>query len=272
MNTTIKHVLRVASRTAQMQAQLGNIARPAAGMVQVNQRQFFKAKKDLGKTEDKEEKTEKSEKEEEPEKEAEEKKTTSGSSSEEELDLTPEDIQKIRDLIKEQDVSLEENTEKIEALTKEVKELKQKLVYQYAENDNTVKRYRKQIEDGKSFAISKFAKELLEVRDTLGLALEHCKLDKLDECEDIEDLKNQFRNIVRGQEMTTTVMDKVLAKFDVVCFDPLGEKFDPNVHDAVFMITTETEHDNNHVGQVMQSGWKIGERVLRAAKVGIVKK
>lgn len=52
-----------------------------------------------------------------------------------------------------------------------MKELKQKLIYQMAENDNTVKRYRKQIEDGKQFAISKFAKELLDVRDSLELAL-----------------------------------------------------------------------------------------------------
>lgn len=55
-----------------------------------------------------------------------------------------------------------------------------------AENDNTVKRYRKQVEDGKQFAISKFAKELLDVRDTLGLALQHVDMQKIDESEDIE--------------------------------------------------------------------------------------
>ena len=70
-----------------------------------------------------------------------------------------------------------------------VKDLKSKLIYQMAENDNTVKRYRKQVEDGKQFAISKFAKELLDVRDTLGLALEHVDLEKIDENEDIESLK-----------------------------------------------------------------------------------
>lgn len=58
-----------------------------------------------------------------------------------------------------------------------------------AENDNTVKRYRKQIEDGKSFAISKFAKDLLDVRDNLGLALQHVDLDKVKETEDIALLK-----------------------------------------------------------------------------------
>jgi molecular chaperone GrpE (heat shock protein) len=48
--------------------------------------------------------------------------------------------------------------------------------------------------------------------------------------------------------MTTDVMDKVLKKFDVIQFDPLGEKFDPNVHDAIFMIPESEEYENNHVG------------------------
>ena len=58
-----------------------------------------------------------------------------------------------------------------------------------AENDNTIKRYRKQIEESKSFAISKFAKELLDVRDNLGLALQHVDLEKVKESDDIELLK-----------------------------------------------------------------------------------
>ena len=149
-----------------------------------------------------------------------------------------------------------------------------------AENDNTVKRYRKQIDEGKQFAITKFAKDLLEVRDTLSLALEHVKLDKIDEVDDIENLRQQFKNVVKGQQMTCEVMDKVLSRFEVVQFNPKGEKFDPNIHDAVFIMPkvppaegeepVELEHDT--VGEVMQTGWKIGDRVLRAAKVGIIKK
>ena len=141
-----------------------------------------------------------------------------------------------------------------------------------AENDNTVKRYRKQIEDGKLFAISKFAKELLDVRDNLELALKHVDLDKVDEMEDIEPLKVQFKSVVKGQEMTTGVMDKVLGKFEVVNMNPLGEKFDPNLHDAMMMIPESEEYPNDHVALVVQSGWTIGDRVLRAAKVGIAKK
>lgn len=187
------------------------------------------------------------------------------------MELTPEDIKKIKDLIKEQDETIEKKQEEIEKLEKMAKDLKQKLIYQVAENDNTVKRYRKQIEEGKQFAITKFAKELLDVRDSLELALKHCKLEAVDGMEDPEQIKDLYRNICKGQVMTSEVMDKILSKFDVVQFEPLGEKFDPNVHEAVFVIP-QSEHEDNCVGVVMQSGWKIGDRVLRAAKVGIVKK
>jgi molecular chaperone GrpE len=105
----------------------------------------------------------------------------------------------------------------------------------------------------------------------LELALQHCQVDKIQSIEDIEKVKEQYCNVVKGQQMTCEVMDKILAKFDVVQFSPLGEVFDPHSHDAVFVVS-ESEHPNNHVGTVMQSGWKIGDRVLRAAKVGIVKK
>jgi len=57
-------------------------------------------------------------------------------------------------------------------------------------------------------------------------------MEKVKETEDIELLKTQFENFVNGQKMTSEVMDKVLSRFDVVSADPMGEKFDPNVHDA----------------------------------------
>lgn len=76
--------------------------------------------------------------------------------------------------------------------------------------------------------------------------------------------------MAEGVEMTSNVMDSTLKRFSVTRFDPKGEKFDPNVHEAVYMMQ-DPKAANNTVGQVMQTGWKIGERVLRAAKVGIVK-
>ena len=76
--------------------------------------------------------------------------------------------------------------------------------------------------------------------------------------------------------MTTGVMDKVLKKFKVEQYDPMDEKFDPNVHDAVFVLPAAMSEGKkikaDTVGNVMQTGWKIGDRILRPAKVGIIKK
>ena len=110
------------------------------------------------------------------------------------------------------------------------------------------------------------------MRDALELGLGHVNLEEALESEDIDALKQKFESIVKGQQMTIDVMDSTLKRFDVEQFEPLGEKFDPNLHEAVFMMPDHEEIENDHVGNVMQSGWKIGDRVLRAAKVGIVKK
>lgn len=64
--------------------------------------------------------------------------------------------------------------------------MKTKLVYQVAENDNTIKRYRKLQADEKVFAISKFAKDLLDVRDALDLGMQHVNLEETLKLEDIE--------------------------------------------------------------------------------------
>ena len=66
-------------------------------------------------------------------------------------------------------------------------------------------------------------------------------------------------------------MDACLFRFCQISFDPKDEKFDPNVHEDIFTIL-ESEQDHNAGGVVMQSGWKIGEHVLKATKVEIIKK
>ena len=71
--------------------------------------------------------------------------------------------------------------------------------------------------------------------------------------------------------MTADVMDKCLERFKVIQYDPKGEKFDPKFHDAVFTVP-QSEQENDTVEIVISTGWKIGDRILRAAKVGIVKK
>lgn len=81
------------------------------------------------------------------------------------------------------------------------------------ENEDLVKRYRKKLEDDKVFAISKFAKDLLEVRDALRMALQNTDLDAIMKDEDIEALKEKFSANCEGQDMTAKVFDRVLERF-----------------------------------------------------------
>jgi len=230
---------------------------------------FFSNKKAEESTQSKEPAEEKKAAEEEAKKtDAKKKKGEETSSSESDGEsaesLSKADLDKIKKLIADQD-------KEIETLKEQVKQYKEKLIYQLAENDNTIKRYKKEIDSTREYAITKFAKDLLDVRDNIELASQHIKKINIEETKDLDELKGHFKNIVKGMDMTSHVMDNCLKRFQVVQFEPLGEKFDPNIHEAIFTLP-ESEHPNNHIGVVMQSGWKIGERVLRAAKVGIVKK
>lgn len=86
---------------------------------------------------------------------------------------------------------------------------------QVRENEDTVKRYRKMIEDEKQFAITKFAKDLLEVRDAIRFALENTDKESMLSQQDLQVLKDQFAANFEGQLMTADVMDKVLARFQL---------------------------------------------------------
>lgn len=109
------------------------------------------------------------------------------------------------------------------------------------------------------------------MRDNLERAGDFISQLKIEEQTDLAELKKHFSQIQKGMEMTSHVMDATLKRYGVVQYDPKGEKFNPQDHEAVFTMQ-DPALENNTVGQVMQTGWKIGERVLRAAKVGVVKK
>ena len=87
---------------------------------------------------------------------------------------------------------------------------------QVKENEATVVRYRKMIADEKEFAITKFAKDLLEVRDAIRLAQENTNVEAVKADEDIQVVKDKFIANMEGQKMTAEVMDKVLERFKVL--------------------------------------------------------
>ena len=124
-----------------------------------------------------------------------------------------------------------------------------------ADADNQRKRTEKQVQDAHKFAVQKFVGELLPVADSLemGMAAEG-DIDKIRE----------------GMKLTMDVFNSSMAKFSVEAVEPLGEKFNPELHQAMAMQPSE-EYDEGHVSAVMQKGYTLSGRLVRPAMVMVVK-
>lgn len=182
-----------------------------------------------------------------------------------------ENTEKLEKQVKELTAQLEEKKAEISHFEKEMKLVRIEYTKQVHENEDTVRRYRKMIEEEKVFAITKFAKDLIEVRDNLRFCLENIDASKIETETDVEAVRNLFKSTFEGQRLTAETMDHCLKRFNIVQYDPKGEKFDPSMHEAVFTVN-EPDREVDTVAVVMQTGFKIGDRILRAAKVGIVKR
>ena len=122
----------------------------------------------------------------------------------------------------------------------------------------------------KDFALQRFAKDLIDSVDNLDHALSSVAAppEKLGEGDD--SVKKDLKTLYDGLKMTDTVVLQTLSKFGLERFDPMGEKFDPNLHEATFM-TPQPDKEDGTVFHTQQKGWMLNGRVLRAAKVGVVK-
>ncbi|KAF0102538.1 MAG: molecular chaperone GrpE [bacterium] len=125
-----------------------------------------------------------------------------------------------------------------------------------AETENVRRRAVEDVEKARKFAVDKFAAELLAVKDSLEAAL--ATSDKAS----LESLKS-------GVELTLKQLVGVFEKNSIQEVNPLGQKFDPNCHQAIGMVDGEGEA--NTVASVLQKGYLLNERVLRPAMVMVVK-
>lgn len=121
----------------------------------------------------------------------------------------------------------------------------------------------------RDFAIQKFAKDLVDSVDNLDRALTTVPMEKLDASEKTEHLQD-LANLYEGIKMTENILMQTLEKHGLERLNPDGDKFNPNEHEATFMAPQPDKEDNT-VFFVQQKGFKLNGRVLRAAKVGVVK-
>jgi molecular chaperone GrpE len=159
----------------------------------------------------------------------------------------------------------------LEEKNKEILDLKDKYLRSVAEFRNLQERSKRDMQTAKDFAIQKFAKDLVDSVDNLDRALAIVPEEKLNAVEKTEHL-NDLVSLYEGLKMTESILMATLKKHGLERFDPSvgGEKFNPNEHEATFMTPMEGKEDNT-VFHTQQKGFKLNGRILRAAKVGVVK-
>jgi molecular chaperone GrpE len=152
----------------------------------------------------------------------------------------------------------------VEQLAREAAENKDKLLRSLAEMENMRRRTDRQVADAREYGITAFARDVLAVADNMNRALSAID-PQLRATADAG-----LKSLLEGVELTERELLKVLEKHGVKKFEPTGEKFDPNLHQAMYEVP-DPSLPNGTVAQVVQAGYMIGDRVLRPALVGVAK-
>jgi molecular chaperone GrpE len=152
----------------------------------------------------------------------------------------------------------------VEALNAENAALKDRVLRTLAEMENLRRRTEREAADARTYAVTAFARDMLNVVDNLTRALESLPENARAAGDDV------LKSLIDGVELTARDLSAALARHGVKKQEPQGEKFDPNFHQAMFEMPDETLPSGT-VTKVVQSGWTIGERVLRPAMVGVSK-
>lgn len=149
----------------------------------------------------------------------------------------------------------EEPGARLAKLEAEAAEAKDQLLRALAENENLRRRHSRDLENAHKFALDSFVKELLAVRDSLELG--HGAASEPDV--GVEKLRE-------GTELTLKLLGDVMGKFGVEQVDPVGEPFDPELHQAISM-QPSAELAPNTVATVVQKGYVLNGRLVRPAMV-----
>jgi molecular chaperone GrpE len=154
--------------------------------------------------------------------------------------------------------------QEVVSLREEVAASKDRLLRFAAEAENTKKRLEREKAEATLYAASNFAKDLLGVADTLSRTLAAVPPEERDIIDDV------MKKFLIGIEMTERELLNVFQRHNLRKLETIGQKFDPNFHQALFEVPT-SEKPPGTVMQEIQSGYVVGERCLRPALVGVAK-
>ena len=151
-----------------------------------------------------------------------------------------------------------------EELKKELEQAIEDKKRALADAENTRRRGIKDLEQSRKYGHISLAREMLSVVDSLESAVNSSPQNK-------DELTDEIRNFIVGVEMTLEQLKQVFNNHNITKIDPQGDKFDYNVHQAMFEKETD-EVEPGLIIEVMQPGWSLHDRLLRPAMVGVSKK
>ncbi|XP_055698968.1 grpE protein homolog, mitochondrial-like [Phlebotomus papatasi] len=159
---------------------------------------------------------------------------------------------------------VEELNKQISSEKEKSSELLDKYKRALADGENLRVRLTKQIEDAKQFGIQSFCKDLLEVADILATATDTVPK------EEVTDKNPHLKSLYEGLTMTKASLDQVFKRHGLERVNPLNEKFNPNLHEALFQLENKSVEPNTVI-EVSKIGYKLKERCIRPALVGVSK-
>lgn len=183
---------------------------------------------------------------------------------EDETGLEPDDIEAMEEAAEAASsagADLDASNDPLATLQAENEELRDRALRALAELENTRKRAERDVQAARTYAIERFATDLISVADNLTRALE-----SVPEGSD-EGRSDLARNLLSGVEMTQRELLRAFDRHGVKQESPKGEPFDPNRHQAVTQMPSDVP--SGRVAEVMQVGYVLGERPLRAAMVAV---
>lgn len=161
------------------------------------------------------------------------------------------------------DINIDDILDPLSTLQSERDDLKDQLLRAVAEMENTRRRAERDVSQSRKYGHTGFARDLLSVVENLSRAVEVLP-------EERDHLDDTMKNLVIGVEMITRELETVLERHGITRIMPLGEKFDPTRHQAMFEVPT-SEAEPGNIVQVAQSGWMLHDRLLTPAMVGVAK-
>lgn len=144
----------------------------------------------------------------------------------------------------------------------EAADFKDKLLRTLADMENLRRRTEREVKDANTYGVTKFARDMLGVGDNLRRAIDAVPVDQRE--------SEAMKAFIEGVELTERTLVQTLERHGVKAIEAEGKRFDPNMHQAMFELPTSDVAPGTVV-QVLQTGYAIGERVLRPALVGVAK-